>query len=87
MAKVDKEKLIFDICYSIGQNNFKIGEQFANKMKQCFEPIDLIRVSAFCAVSFLKCFTDNTSEQLILELSKAFEEMKQNILKEKNEQQ
>lgn len=87
MAKVNKEKLVNEICTKIYNNNIGIAIVHADDMEKCFEAVDLMRLAAFSAISILKCFTANTDEELILELARMFDDMKQNVLKAQNGEQ
>ena len=84
MTKVNKEKLVNEICTKIYANNKCIAIAHADDMEKCFEAVDLMRLAAFSAISILKCFTDNTDEELIIELANMFDDMKQNFLKAQN---
>lgn len=87
MAKVNKEKLVNEICTKIYTHNKSIAIVHSDDMEKCFESIDLMKLAAFSAISLLKFFTANTDEELILELSKMFDDMKQNVLKAQNGEQ
>ena len=87
MAKVNKEKLVNEICTKIYTNNKVIAIVHADDMEKCFEAVDLMKLAAFSAISILKCFTANTDEELILELARMFDDMKQNVLKTQNGEQ
>lgn len=87
MTKVNKEKLVNEICTKIYTNNKGIAIIHADDMEKCFEAADLMKLAAFSAISILRCFTANTDEELILELAKMFDDMKQNVLKEQNGEQ
>jgi hypothetical protein len=87
MTKVNKEKLVNEICARIYNNNKLIAIVHADDMEKCFAAVDLMKLAAFSAISILECFTANTNEELIIELAKMFEDMKNNILKEQNGQQ
>lgn len=87
MAKVNKEKLVNEICTKIYTNNKSIAIVHADDMEKCFEAFDLMKLAAFSAISILKCFTANTDEELILELARMFDDMKQNVLKTQNGEQ
>lgn len=87
MTKVNKEKLVNEICTKIYTNNKGIAIIHADDMAKCFEADDLMKLAAFSAISILNCFTANTDEELIIELSKMFDDMKQNVLKAQNGEQ
>lgn len=87
MTKVNKEKLVNEICTKIYTNNKVIAIAHANDMEKCFEAFDLMKLAAFSAISILRCFTANTYEEIILELAKMFDDMKQNVLKTQNGEQ
>lgn len=87
MAKVNKEKLVNEICTKIYTNNKSIAIIHADDMEKCFEAVDLMRLAAFSAISILNCFTTNTDEELIIQLAKMFDDMKQNVLKAQNGEQ
>lgn len=85
MAKVNKEKLVNEICTKIYNNNIGIAIVYADDMEKCFESADLMKLAAFSAISILNFFTANTDEELILELARMFNGMRENI--EKKEEQ
>lgn len=55
MTKVNKEKLVNEICTKIYTNNKGIAIVHADDMEKCFEAVDLMRLAAFSAISILKC--------------------------------